>query len=200
MLFSSQIRDLKKFLPWVRIRREQSSLRTIMEQRRRLLSAQDIREQSDLIIARIEQLPAFRTAQTVLLYYPIHHEVDLLPLLAKYEGQKTFLFPVTHRRYMEVRPYDGEEKMSKGHFGIPEPQTATYHGPIDLILVPGVVFDHRRHRIGRGGGYYDRFLSKHSKTPKIGVCYAFQLYQQDIPHLWRDQKMDCVITPQLTIG
>jgi 5-formyltetrahydrofolate cyclo-ligase len=200
MLFEAQIHDLKMLLPWVSIRREQASLRAVMEQRRRMLSAKEVSEQSAQVIAQIEQMSAFREAQTVMMYYPVHNEVDLRPLLTKYAGEKTFLLPVTHRRSMEVRPYDGEDMMRKGRLGVPEPQTPTYEGPIDLILVPGVVFDQHRHRIGRGGGYYDKFLAKHLSAKKIGICYAFQLKKHDIPHLWSDLKMDRVVTPQSTIG
>ena len=200
MLFESQIHDFKMKLPWFQIRREQSALRAIVEQQRRMLTKEQVAEQSELIIAQLEQMSAFREAQTVLLYYPIHNEVDLRPLLTKYEGQKTFLFPVTHRHSMEVRPYDGEDMMRKGRLGVPEPQTKTYKGAVDLILVPGVVFDQHCHRIGRGGGYYDKFLSRLHHATKVGVCYSFQLKKHDIPHLWRDHKMDRVVTPQLTIG
>lgn len=199
MLFESQIHDFMMWLPWVRVRREQSALRAIMEQRRRVMSAEDVAGQSELIMAQLEQMSAFKEARTVLLYYPIHNEVDLRPLLTKYAGQKTFLLPVTHRRSMEVRPYDGEDMMRKGRLGVPEPQTQTYTGSIDLIIVPGVAFDHHRHRIGRGGGYYDRFLSKHALVKKIGVCYTFQL-KHEIPHSFHDVKMDRVITPQQAIG
>ena len=101
---------------------------------------------------------------------------------------------------MEVRPYDGEDMMRRGRMGVPEPQTETYKGPIDLIVVPGVVFDQHRHRIGRGGGYYDKFLAKHLTTKKVGVCYTFQLKKHSIPHWLHDEKMDRVITPQQTIG
>lgn len=200
MLFGAQIHDLKMLLPWVRIRREKAAMRAVVEQKRRMMSPEEVAEQSGRIIAQIEQMSVFREAQTVLLYYPIHNEVDLRPLLAKYEGQKTFLLPVTHRHYMEIRPYDGEDMMRKSHWGVPEPQTETFKGHIDLIIVPGVVFDQHRHRIGRGGGYYDKFLAQHPQVPKIGVCYSFQLKKQDIPHLWRDRKMDRVVTPQSTIG
>ena len=200
MLFESQIHDFLMWLPWVRIRREQAALRAIVEQQRRMMSAEEVAEQSAAIMAQLEQMSAFREAQTVLLYYPIHNEVDLRPLLTKYEGQKTFLLPVTHRRSMEVRPYDGEDMMRKGHFGVPEPQTETWRGSIDLIIVPGVVFDQHCHRIGRGGGYYDKFLAKHLRAKKIGVCYSFQLKKHTIPHLLRDQKMDRVVTPQQSIG
>ena len=200
MLFESQIHDFLSWLPWVRIRREQASMRAIVEQRRRMLTDEEVAKDSARIIAQIEQMSAFREAQVVMMYYPVHHEVDLRPLLTKYEGQKTFLFPVTHRRSMEVRPYDGEDMMRKGRLGVPEPQTETYEGHIDLMLVPGVVFDQHGHRIGRGGGYYDKFLSKHLTTKKIGVCYDFQLKKHDLPHTLRDHKVDRIVTPQKTIG
>ena len=200
MLFDSQIHDVKSWLPWVRIRREQSAMRAIVEQRRRMLSKEEVEHESALIIAQLEQMSAFREAQTVMMYYPVHNEVDLRPLLAKYEGQKTFLFPVTHRHSMEVRPYDGEDMMRKGRLGVPEPQTETFKGHIDLMLVPGVVFDQHCHRIGRGGGYYDRFLNHHPSSKKFGICYGFQLKKHDVPHSWRDHKMDRVITPQQSIG
>lgn len=199
MLFESQIHDLSLLLPWVRVRREQSALRAVMEQRRRVMTPEEVSDQSARIMSQLEQMSAFRKAHTVLLYYPIHNEVDLRPLLTKYAGEKTFLLPVTHRRSMEVRPYDGEDMMRKGRFGVPEPQTATYKGAIDLIIVPGVAFDQHCHRIGRGGGYYDRFLSKQIGAKKIGVCYSFQL-KHEIPHSLHDVKMNRVVTPQQAIG
>ena len=200
MLFESQIHDFWSILPWIRIRREQRALRALVEQKRRIMTKEQVEEQSALIMAQLEQMSAFREAKTVLLYYPIHNEVDLRPLLTKYKGQKIFLLPVTHRHSMEVRPYDGEDMMRRGRMGVPEPQTKTYHGRIDLIIVPGVVFDQHRHRIGRGGGYYDRFLRKQLTAKKVGVCYSFQLKKHTIPHSWRDQKLDRIITPQQTIG
>ena len=200
MLFESQVHDFWSILPWIRTRREQRALRAIVEQKRRIMTKEQVAEQSALIMAQLEQMSAFREAKTVLLYYPIHNEVDLRPLLTKYKGQKIFLLPVTHRHSMEVRPYDGEDMMRRGRLGVPEPQTSTYRGHIDLILVPGVVFDQHRHRIGRGGGYYDRFLRKQLTAKKVGVCYTFQLKKHTIPHSWRDQKLDRIITPQQTIG
>ena len=175
-------------------------MRALVEQKRRIMSPEEVAAESGRIIAQIEQMSAFREAKTVLLFYPIHNEVDLRPLLTKYKGQKIFLLPVTHRHSMEVRPYDGEDMMRRGRLGVPEPQTSTYRGHIDLIIVPGVVFDQHRHRIGRGGGYYDRFLRKQLTAKKVGVCYSFQLKKHTIPHSWRDQKLDRIITPQQTIG
>jgi len=187
-------------MPWVRERRKKNSLRALTEQQRRILTPEQVADFSAKIIAQLEQMDVFREARTVMLYYPIHREVDLRPLLTKYAGQKVFLFPVTHRHSMEVRPYDGEDMMRKGHYGIPEPQTPTYTGPIDLALVPGVLFDRHCHRMGRGGGYYDRWLRRHPGVYKIGVGYSFQLEREDIPHSWLDVRMNRVITPLQTIG
>ena len=77
MLFGAQIHDLKMLLPWVRIRREKAAMRAVVEQKRRMMSPEEVAEQSGRIIAQIEQMSVFREAQTVLLYYPIHNEVDL---------------------------------------------------------------------------------------------------------------------------
>ena len=200
MLFEAQIHDFLRWLPWIRVRREQRGLRAIVSQQRRILTKEQVADLSAKIIYQLERMAAFHEAKVIMLYYPIHNEVDLRPLLTKYEGQKTFLLPVTHRYSMEVRPYDGEDMMRRGRRGVPEPQTKTWKGPIDLILVPGVVFDHQRHRIGRGGGFYDRFLAKHSHVKKFGVCYSFQLKKHEIPNMPTDQRMDRVITPQYTIG
>ena len=200
MLFDSQIHDFWSILPWVRHRREQAAIRAIVEQKRRILTKEKVAADSALIIEQIEKMSAFRNAKVVMIYYPVHNEVDLRPLLSKYEGQKLFLLPVTHRHSMEVRPYDGEDMMRKGRLGVPEPQTPTYKGRIDLMLIPGVAFDYHCHRIGRGGGYYDKFLRSHPMTKKIGVCYAFQLKRHTIPRLWLDQKVDRIVTPQQTIG
>lgn len=201
MLFQAQFHDIRMLIPWIRIRREQRALRSIAEQRRRIMTPEEVAEQSGKIIAQLERMSMFRDAKTVLLYYPIHNEVDLRPLLTKYRGQKTFLFPVTHRHSMEIRPYDGEDMMRKGRMGVPEPQTETWNGSVDLIIVPGVVFDQHCHRIGRGGGYYDKYLRMHHlHAKKIGVCYSFQLKKHTIPHMWSDHKMDRVVTPQQTIG
>jgi 5-formyltetrahydrofolate cyclo-ligase len=200
MLFDSQIHDFWSILPWVRHRREQAAIRALVEQKRRILTKEKVEADSALIIEQIEKMSAFRNAKVVMMYYPVHNEVDLRPLLSKYEGQKIFLLPVTHRHSMEVRPYDGEDMMRKGRLGVPEPQTPTYKGHIDLMLIPGVAFDYHCHRIGRGGGYYDKFLRRHPMTKKIGVCYAFQLKRHTIPRLWLDQKVDRVVTPQQTIG
>lgn len=200
MLFASQLHDLKNLFPWVVLKKEKQAMRALIEQKRRIYPHKQIKADSEAIIARLEQLPCFRDAQTIMIYYPIHNEVDLRPLLQRYKGQKTFILPVTHRKSIEPRQYLGEETMQKGQYSVPEPQTTTYEGKIDLILVPGVIFDLKCNRIGRGAGFYDRFLKKHKDVPQLGVAYDFQIKNHDIPHSHFDKPVDGVITPSRSIG
>ena len=194
MLFESQIRDIKRLLPWNKTNKLKKDLRELMRQKLRVQSPEDLQTWSDEVIARIEQMHSFRHAHVVMFYYPVHHEVDLRPLLEKYKDEKVILLPVTHRDYIELRQYVGKENLKKGHYGIPTPQTATYHGKPDLVIVPGLAFDKDLVRMGRGKGYYDRFLRKLGRVPKIGVCYDFQI-SDDVPWSFRDVRMDKVVTP-----
>ena len=152
MLFESVLLDIRKLFPSQKLLREKNQMRELLAQKRRLLTKEQILEQSALIISQLEQLPCFQSAKTVLLYYPMHNEVDLLPLIKKYKKEKTFLFPVVHRKWMTACPYEGNAKMHRGKYNIPEPTTDPYKGQIDLILVPGVAFDKQGNRLGRGGG------------------------------------------------
>lgn len=193
MLFESQIRDFKKRLPWNRTKKRKADLRELMRQKLRVQSSEDLQQWSEAVIERIEQLHCFRHARVVMFYYPVHHEVDLRPLLDKYKDEKVILLPVTHHDGIELRQYVGKDDLKPGHYGIPTPQTSTYRGTPELVIVPGLAFDKELVRMGRGKGYYDRFLRKLGKVTKVGVCYDFQI-QDNLPWSWHDVRMDKVIT------
>ena len=195
MLFESVLLEIGKLFPSQKLLREKNQMRELLTQKRRLLTKEQILEQSALIISQLEQLPCFQSAKTVLLYYPMHNEVNLLPLIKKYKKEKTFLFPVVQRKLMTACPYEGNAEMHRGKYNIPEPTTDPYTGKIDLILVPGVAFDKQGNRLGRGGGYYDRFIkSQPHTTTLVGVAYEFQLVDK-VPANRHDQKMHHVIAP-----
>ena len=198
MLFESQLREIYNWLPFRKVHREKQQMREILRQKRRMLSAETREEDSVKILQQLEQMPCFQKAQTVLLYYPTNNEVDVLPLFKKYKHDKTLLLPVSHRKEMTVSPYEGNTKMHRGRFRIPEPTTPSYKGRIDLIVVPAMAYDKAGHRLGRGGGYYDRFIKKQSHATLVGVGYDFQLVEK-VPRLSHDQKVDYVITPSQTI-
>ena len=200
ILFAGLFHDLNSYFPWSRLKKQKRDLREILEQRRRVYDASKAELDSQTLIKRISQLPQFQQAQTVMLYMPIHNEVNLKGLLDLYAGQKTLLLPVTHRHSMQAHPYAGEENMKRGKYRVVEPTTPPYKGSIDLILVPGVAFDKQMHRLGRGGGFYDKFLRRHPQAMKIGVGYDFQIYKKGIPHSLLDITMDAIITPSTSIG
>lgn len=198
MLFETNIRDFLNLLPTFRIRKAKQEMRELLVQKRRLLTEEQIQDYSARIIEQLEQLPCFQQAQTVLLYYPIRNEVSLLPLFKKYKNKKVLLLPVTHRKYIDACPYLGNALMKRGKFNIPEPQTEPYKKPIDLILVPGVAFDREGNRLGRGGGYYDKFLRSQHHTVTIGVGYDFQIVDE-VPIERNDIRVKYIITPTQTI-
>lgn len=198
MLFESQLREIYNWLPFRKVHREKQQMREILRQKRRMLSAETREEDSVKILQQLEQMPCFQKAQTVLLYYPTNNEVDVLPLFKKYKREKTLLLPVAHRKHMTVSPYEGNDNMHRGKYNIPEPTTPSYKGRIDLIVVPAMAYDKAGHRLGRGGGYYDRFIKKQSHATLVGVGYDFQLVEK-VPRLSHDQKVDYVITPSQTI-
>ena len=200
ILFAGQIHDLIALLPWSRLKKQKRAVREIFEQRRRVYSKTKAAADSQTLVERISHLPMFINARTVMLYIPIHNEVNLQGLLDLYKDQKTLLLPVTHRHCIQAHPYTGEENMKRGKYRVPEPTTAPFNGKIDLILVPGVAFDKHLHRLGRGGGFYDKFLRRHPHANKIGVGYDFQIHKTDVPHTVLDTKLNAIITPSKTIG
>ena len=122
---------------------------------------------------------------TIMAYWPLPDEVDIRPLIHWLVGQgKVVVLPkVTGYERMELRSYTSQDDLAEGAFHILEPvgEPFTDYGDIDVVLVPGMAFDAAGHRLGRGKGYYDRFLAAHfsplTSHPSpllIGVCFPFQ--------------------------
>ncbi len=191
-LFQSVIENIMHKFPSYRRKKEKRYIRSVLAQKRRTLSKEEVEICSAEVVAQIADSRVFKEAQTVMLYYPVHNEIDLRGLI-QLAPNKHYLLPVTHRKSIEVREYTSEENMRKGKLGIPEPQSPTYKGKIDLIIIPGVGFDKKLVRLGRGGGYYDRFLTGFRNSTKMGVAYRCQLVD-NIPSDRHDQKMDIVIS------
>ena len=94
---------------------------------------------------------------------------------------------------LEIREYIPED-MQEGYRGIMEPSPqAPIVTEVDLVVVPGMAFDAKGNRLGRGGGFYDRLLPSLT-CPKVGVCRQNQLVEEVPVQEW-DQKVDIVITP-----
>ena len=172
-------------------------LRTHIRLMKSRYTAEQLREQSQAVIKRLTANPAMAKAKTILLYYSLDDEVcthELVTQLA--EKGKTVLLPVViSERDMELRKYTGPQDLQDGFFNIMEPvgELFTDYDQIDVAVVPGMGFDTRGNRLGRGKGYYDRFLNKLKNAYKIGICFDFQKLP-GIPTEENDVKMDIVIS------
>jgi len=171
------------------------ALRREIKERIAGLNHEEKRCLSGAILREIEQLPEFKKAKNILLFWSLPDEVFTHDFLEKWHKQKTLLLPVINGDELELRHYEGDETLKTGAFGIKEPQGKrfTEWDKVDMTLVPGVAFDCNQNRLGRGKGYYDRLLPKISGT-KIGICFPCQLVEA-IPCREWDVKMDFVASP-----
>ena len=150
-----------------------------------------LEELSEPIIARLR--PHLVDARVIMAYYSLPDEVNTHQLLDDLvEEGKTVLLPkVLDATTMELRLYTGPHDLAPGPFGIMEPSGSQYSpssflfppssktSSIDVALIPGVAFDALGHRLGRGRGYYDRFLRTMGTVPSVrprllGLCFDFQ--------------------------
>ena len=169
------------------------ALRQLIRLRKQEYSAAE----SSALIAALQSNIHFAGARTLLLYSALPDEVQINPLFDRLVAQgKTILLPrVVSDTDMELRLYTCADSLQSGAFGIMEPTGPhfTDYDAIDVAVVPGVAFDAEGHRLGRGKGYYDRFLPLISDAYKIGLCFPWQLVD-DVPADAHDIMMDCVIS------
>lgn len=151
-----------------------SALRAGMLPQLQAMTSDDRIARSEKICARVFDSPAWRNAQSVLLFSPLRTEPQIAALetAAVAEGKSTFIVPQTLRV---------------------ESQLDLPFAP-ELVLVPGLAFSHSGHRLGRGGGFYDRLLAgRAAHALKLGICFDFQLVETILiePH---DAIMNAVIS------
>ncbi len=165
------------------------------------LSAASRRRESLQIARRLERLPAFRNAKTVALYISRWGEVDTRPILdlCRKRG-KAPVAPVVDPETRRMSFHEWPRRSShlrRNIFGLWEPSPekcrAAVNQEIGLVLVPGRAFTRRGGRLGAGGGYYDRFLPRVPKTPRIGLAFGVQLAVR-LPLAKHDQKLTGVLT------
>ncbi len=198
-------------------------LRKQILQKRAGLAQEEADRKSAEICHRLLELQEMQQAQQLLLYHPLAAEVSLLPLYHMLLGQPAScrcFFPVTQGDKIQFFEPDGPEDFARGAFGVCEPvsrsrpyaqapgsgmnrgskakayhpsKTGTKNSPVDVILVPGVVFGRNGERMGYGKGYYDRFLEENTQLLKIGICFELQMQPSLPQHPW-DVAMDLICT------
>jgi 5-formyltetrahydrofolate cyclo-ligase len=153
---------------------------------------------ANAIFDKIELLPEFKTANTILIYWAMPDELPTQNTIKNWCKEKQILLPSIDRNRLVLKKYSPDGRLTQKNLGFWEPDLSeNYDGNIDMVIVPGIAFDNNKNRLGRGKGYFDRFFKKY-KPLKIGVGYDFQLMNK-VPISKHDVKMDKIVTPSETI-
>ena len=164
-----------------------SELRALVKKREAALSELEIKASDRELASAFIALPEFIKAKTVMLYRGVGREPDTGPMIASALRAGPGV--------MEARRIYSLDQLVPGAFGIPEPSgecEVVAPGEFDLILVPGAAFSPNGCRLGRGGGYYDRYLPQ-TRGVKVALTRKCQL-TDDIPTDSHDIKVDLIIT------
>ena len=175
---------------------EKREIRSVMRKLNGSLTVSERLKASAAIFSAVERLPEFRTARTVALFSALADEPATDEVLERWSATRRIVLPRVEGASMRFYPYRSET-LAFGAFGILEPQGEEECPPerIDLIICPGVAFANDGRRLGRGKGYYDRYVSSPAfRAFRIGVCYAHQI-TDDVPVEEHDVRMDLVICP-----
>ena len=172
---------------------DKKELRTIIKALKKQHTSDELGHQSAIVCHKLEQHPDFIKAKRVMLYNALPDEVQTVDLIERWRKEKTIILPTVVGDDIVPVALESNTGFAVGDFNILEPQNEPYTGDFDLIVVPGVAFDPKGNRMGRGKGYYDRFLVKYPKVKKIGICFDFQLVES-IPAEPHDIGMDEIIS------
>lgn len=177
------------------------TLRSRMYRRLKTQSAGKRRARSLKLAAKLFSFEPFRKADFIAFYVSLAEEVDTRRLIDRaFRLGKRVAVPKCSlkKRRLEFYEIKSRKELKKGVLGIPEPKADPTRRvrprQLDCVLVPGVAFDKHQNRLGRGAGFYDRFLKRVPKhTSKVGLGFSFQIVPR-IPTETHDVRLDAVIT------
>ncbi len=157
---------------------DKAEIRSMIRSRKRAMTQQQIDSASRALGAKLRQCDQYRQAETIYGYLPYNQEVRTTPMLeqALRDGKRVAV-PKVVGDEMRFILMEDLSQVAPGYAGIPEPEAdePVAHDPRALVLMPGLAFDRQGHRIGYGGGFYDRFLAEEPNHPTVALCYDFQM-------------------------
>ena len=176
---------------------DKNEVRQLIKAYRQKLTDEDVKIQSRLIIDRLKKSDIYKTSENVFLYISYNREVDTYMLLSQcfMDGKKVYAPKVLSKTNMEFYCIQNEHDLVSGYMGIMEPSDSCEKAKTrdGLFIMPGLAFDYDFHRIGYGGGFYDRYLSVDNTFIKAALAFDFQLLES-IPYEEHDLKPDYIIT------
>lgn len=157
---------------------DKKALRAMIREKKRAMTPAQIEEKSAALGVLLRQSALYRDANTIYGYLPYNQEVRTVPMLeqALRDGKRVAV-PKVYGDTMRFLYIEDLTQVATGYAGIPEPiaDSPVADDPTALVLMPGLAFDPQGHRIGYGGGFYDRFLETEPEHPTLALCYDFQL-------------------------
>ncbi|RLF30716.1 MAG: 5-formyltetrahydrofolate cyclo-ligase [Thermoplasmata archaeon] len=180
------------------------ALRKQMIELRKNMAKEEVLEKSKVIKERLFTLEEHRDVKNIMFYISYDNEVFTHDMIkdALLQGKKSVFVPVTDvsRRKILVSRLNSWDNLIKGAYGILEPEIKEIVPPdiIDLVIVPGIAFDLRGHRIGHGIGYYDELLKRMNNYTSIGLAFEKQILEK-IPNKEYDVAVDIIVTEKRVI-
>ncbi|MCK4589147.1 MAG: 5-formyltetrahydrofolate cyclo-ligase [Nanoarchaeota archaeon] len=166
--------------------------------KRNSLSRTEIKSKSKEIFQRLLNINHLNRTQNVCVYVSKDSEVETHDLITYLLKKKNVFVPFIEKEELRVSEIKNFSDLEKGQFNILEPKNKiNYNQNIDLIIIPGVAFDKRGNRLGRGNGYYDKFL-KNIQSLKIGLAFEEQIIGQ-VPVEKHDVPLNLIITDKQII-
>lgn len=160
---------------------DKKQLRRAIRQRKLAMSPAEIEEKSRILGEKFTSSEPYRQAKTIYGYLPYNQEVRTVPMLqrALLDGKRVAV-PKVYGDEMKFIYLEDLSRVAEGNAGIPEPidDGPIADDPTALVLMPGLAFDPQGHRIGYGGGFYDKFLAAEPGHPTLALCYDFQMLPQ----------------------
>lgn len=157
---------------------DKTALRQLIREKKREMRQEEIVLRSEILTRLLLNTELYRRAGTVYGYLSYNQEVHTRPFLDQcLRDGKQVAVPKVFGSEMKFIRMEDLSRTSKGYAGIPEPTAdgPFLSDPTALVLMPGLAFDLMGHRIGYGGGFYDRFLSQEPSHPTVALCYDFQM-------------------------
>jgi len=174
---------------------QKKNVRREIKELKRSLSDEKIILDSGKIFSQVESLHEFKTSKIVLAYWSLPDEVSTHNFVLKWATKKKMVLPIVVGETLELRGFNGLNGLvTSNSFGIQEPQAGELINPLDIdfAIIPGIAFDAKGNRLGRGKGFYDRIL-KQTSAYRVAVGFDFQILEK-IPVSSFDVPVDIVIS------
>lgn len=181
---------------------EKEAIRKRVLARAAELTPGERRRESSKVMAKLFSSPEFKRSKIIMFYCSKDDEVDTSKMIkVALKMGKEVVVPVTipkERKLIPSRLTDYDRELGPGPYGVLQPKPGCIRevapDQIDLVIAPGVAFDKKGNRLGRGAGYYDRFLARvPKKVSKIGLAFDFQILTA-LPRNCHDLPVDKVLS------